>query len=576
MLVPQSGESFPSWLYRLAADLDVPPGQAALLLGFERRSGQYIVKPPFFGIALSQRAAERIRTASDLDPAELHAMHLSALDGGALDLTGLDFSFERSVQPVSLREWALFDSSRGCPKCLADSPVWPLWWRLSLAAVCPTHSVLLADRCSRCGVKLQRGTASTTPSLPSRGSTLSPHLCNARLPVDRRTAWTCDQVLGGLPAEAVPASLAESQKRLLEVAFSGRATAAGREVAASEYFAAFKYLTALVRVSASEDDLARVPPALAEVFAADLAERRRLRSGTSSAKLGVSPPSAAHAGALLALIEPVLSAPDQATCRRMLEPWLAEVTRQRQATGNNNLLRQIAQPPFLARLTAVAAPNAPRIIGLLPALERPKLLEPRHVPHLLGEADYARVASHFPAVNPLRGRRFASVALARLAGASTWHEAGQDLGLPDPDLAVQISGQLAGRIQDPDAFWHDLQRTAQVIEQRGLVDYRARHWALTDLTTVPADVLFPVMPSVGPRGNSLSPARRRHAAAWLWQHLTGGDVRDAPAHVLELWPGFQLASVRRSWQRFTELDAPGLPGALIAWGRELLLRKGCA
>jgi hypothetical protein len=74
------------------------------------------------------------------------AMHLSAYDGTVLDLSGLA-SDKASVQRVRQREWALFNASRACPDCLAESGgIWKLWWRLAGAAVCPAHRRVLMKR----------------------------------------------------------------------------------------------------------------------------------------------------------------------------------------------------------------------------------------------------------------------------------------------------------------------------------------------------------------------------------------------------------------------------------------------
>ncbi|WP_373313649.1 TniQ family protein [Streptomyces capitiformicae] len=68
-------------------------------------------------------------------------------DGTALDFAGLEPSDRTSMRLVALREWMLTTSSRACPCCLAERPVWPLWWRLGIAAVCPVHRCLLIDLC---------------------------------------------------------------------------------------------------------------------------------------------------------------------------------------------------------------------------------------------------------------------------------------------------------------------------------------------------------------------------------------------------------------------------------------------
>lgn len=99
------------------------------------------------------------------------------------------------------REWALFRASPACPRCLADSGgVWPVWWRLGVAAACPRHLVLLVDRCPGCGLRLRRGSRSRGAGV-LRGVVADPLVCGNGGPTVRQAddAGHCVQRLDQLP-----------------------------------------------------------------------------------------------------------------------------------------------------------------------------------------------------------------------------------------------------------------------------------------------------------------------------------------------------------------------------------------
>ncbi|WP_327743252.1 TniQ family protein [Streptomyces europaeiscabiei] len=215
--VPEPGESFASWLTRAAADWELSPGQAAQAIGLECRPGS-VVWPRFFGVTLTRRSLLGAVSATGLDPASLHAMQLARYCGTALDFDGLDLAAETSLTPLANREWALFTGSRACPKCLAERPVWQLWWRLGIAAVCPVHRVLLVDVCRRCGRRVGRGYVGHPRGLITRLPVAELTRCHNRRPAGRRRkAGLCDQRLQTLPALPVPAALADLQQRVLAV-----------------------------------------------------------------------------------------------------------------------------------------------------------------------------------------------------------------------------------------------------------------------------------------------------------------------------------------------------------------------
>ena len=90
---------------------------------------------------------------------------------------------------------------------------------------------------------------------------------------------------------------------------------------------------------------------------------------------------------------------------------------------------------------------------------------------------------------------------------------------------------------------------------------------LAALTAVPHAVLYPVC---RPLEHDVTLQRRRHAAAWVWQHVTGGDVREAPAYAAELWPQASTESVREGWRRFDAWIPAPVTACLTSFGHSLL------
>ncbi|WP_405481262.1 TniQ family protein [Streptomyces anulatus] len=573
MLVPVEGESFASWLSRAAADWQLAPGEAALALGLECRPG-VVVRPLLFGVALSGRSLRRAGAATGLGARDLRAMQLARYAGTALNLAGLDRSVsEPSLAVLGHQEWALFTASRACPKCLAERPVWPLWWSLGIAAVCPVHHVLLADVCRRCRTRLGQGYNGHPRGLSSRRPEMDLSRCNNRRPAGRRRkAGLCDQKLAALPARPVSAALAALQQRVLDIA-DGRAVprVAGRTVAAAEFFAALRFTTVVARLVATDDDLAAcsfLPDEAAEAFTAEQHARQRATQGGARTQMGAVPPAAAHAAAVLALAEPVLLGPGQRSGSDLLSEWIGRAVARRRTPGKGDPLRTVPRPACLEPLVRAAVPPATRVAGALAARPVPVVaFTADHLPHLVDADDYTDLlAPHLPGTAPASGRRLAAMCLARLAGAPSWQQAAGDLAM-DPLKAARAANTLVQRITDPDAFWDSAERLARRYHRRGLVDYGARRRALATLTAVPHAVLYQVC---RPLDHDVTLQRRRHAAAWVWQHFTGGDVREAPAYDPRLWPSASTESVREGWRRFAAWIPDTVATHLTAHGHGLL------
>ncbi|MFD3844836.1 TniQ family protein [Streptomyces microflavus] len=573
VLVPVEGESFASWLSRAAADWQLAPGEAALALGLESRPG-VVVRPLLFGVALSGRSLRRAGAATGLRERDLRAMQLDRYAGTALDLAGLGRpTSEPSLAVLGKQEWALFTASRACPKCLAERPVWHLWWRLGIAAVCPVHHVLLVDVCLRCRSRLGQGYNGHPRGLPSRRPEIDLGRCNNRRPADRRRkAGLCDQKLAALPATPVPAALSALQQRFLDIVDGHTMPrVAGRTVAATEFFAALRYTTAVARLVATDDDLdacSFLPDEAADAFTAEQHGRQRATLGGAGTQMGAIPPASAHAAAVLALAELVLLGTGQRSSLNRLSEWIGRAVARRRMPGNGDPLRAVPRPACLEPLVRAAAPPATRVAGALAARRAPAVaFTADHLPHLVDADDYTDLlAPHLPGTAPASGRRLVALCLARLAGAPNWQQAASDLAM-DPLKAARAANTLVQRISDPDAFWDSVERLAWRHDRRGLVDYGARRRVLATLTAVPHAVLYPVC---RPLDHDVTLQRRRHAAAWVWQHLTGGDVREAPAYCPRLWLSARTESVREGCRRFAAWIPDSVAAQLTAYGHGLL------
>ncbi|GAA2138488.1 hypothetical protein GCM10009760_19860 [Kitasatospora kazusensis] len=569
---PGAGESFSAWVDRAAFDLGIGPGQLVRALGLECRASSPSARPMFFGVVLSGESARGLREATGLPASMWRRMHLERYAATALDFAGLDTGRETTLRTWSRQGWAQVYGSRACPLCLADGPVWWLWWRLETAAACPVHGVLLVDVCPGCGIRLRRGSAGSPRGLLERGGEFDPARCGNR--VGGRSgalAVRCGQVLAEIPTVAVPGVLVDAQRLVLSVANGGRAPLVGEPVTPAVWFEGLRWLVALVR--AAGDQVGPLPVGMPPVAAAALMDGARERAQTPvgvGARVRHGPVSAAEAAGLLAVVAPVLTAPDSDAAGPLLAGWLEGAAGVRRARTGSNPLRGLACPPVLDAVARRVGPRASRVAGALPAVVPGPgggpVVPGWAVPQLIDPVDYRElIAAHLPGTAELSGRRLAGLALARLAGAGSWRGAAVLLGM-DAAWAARVSNTLVQRIGDVPGFWSAVDAVAVRMAGRGLVDFARRREVLADLREVPHDVLYEVC---HPAGRPVTWQRCRHAAAWVWQHFTGGDPREAPAYGVP-WPGVTAESQREGWRKFRASLLPLIEPELSAWGVGLL------
>ena len=353
---------------------------------------------------------------------------------------------------------------------------------------------------------------------------------------------------------------------------AGRARVAGQPVTAAVWFASLRYLAALVRFAADPGDVTTAVECLTPAVAAFDAFReqwRRTPAGTPTA-LRRMPTSAALAAVVIATAVPVLTTRSQRQAGDRVAP-LAEAAARRRREDRHDPLRGLAPPaPLDTVLRAVTPPS--RVAGAMPT---PSALEVgwqiRHLPHLVDAGDYTTlVAGHVPGTAAVTGRRMAAPALARLAGAASWRAAAEAMGMAA--RWARLDTYLSRRIGDAAGFWTAVTAVGRRLTTRGLVDYAARRHALRGLLEVPHRVLFAVC---HPLGFPVTAARRRHAAAWVWEQVTGGDVREAPA-LVTFGAGVAAESVREVHRRFVRWLSNPLAEALRGWAAGYLTARSTA
>ncbi|MEU2916479.1 TniQ family protein [Streptomyces massasporeus] len=569
---PVEGEAFHSWVDRAAIKLDLPPGFAARALGLEFNSAGKMRRPLFFGVTLTPASLAGLQLTTGLTTKKLWQMQLARYDGTALNFSRLDLNDVTTLPRLTRHQWFLPYASRACPHCLSGSAVWPVWWRLGIAAVCPVHRRLLVDICPACGVRLRRGSGKKKPGGLPTGTHYArdPQECGNRSPnpVAASQPEVCRQRITDIPTLSVPQALVDLQVRALAIADGGTARLAGEPVSGAEWFDALRYLTAAARLVVHDDELAELPGFAADALAAVRTQRAltpRARPGGS----GVMPGTASEAAAALALTEPILNASDWGAGASHLAPWARRLAAERQTRhSGRNPLRGIQHPAGLHRMMTAIVPHHYRIAGAV-TTGSSVALEFRHIPNLIDADDYRNVmAVHLPGITPVIGRHFCSLALARLAGAATWAQA--EDSLETLNRRKGNWGKTTQKIPDSQAFWNGIRTLADLLRKRGAIDYAARRRALSELLEVPYDSLFSIF---RPVRMGVTRQRQRHAAAWVWQALTGSPAHDSPVYAGG-WEGLSAASMTEARRKFHERVPESAARALTLWGLEWLDEKG--
>ncbi|TMR88173.1 TniQ family protein [Nonomuraea basaltis] len=298
VVAPVSGESFASWVDRMAVRNGCPPWTIVESLGLDVRAVSGDVRSLAYGIVATPEVHLAIAAVTGVGAETVRELHLDVFNGSAVDLAGVRVGDKESLRRAEAREWAQFFGSRACSECLATSGgAWQVWWKLGWAAVCPIHRVLLMDHCPTCRVRIRRGPAGQPRGL-SRTRVPTPLQCGAIL-----SGGVCDQSIPQIRPSAVSNELVHAQQMMLEVATRRRpALIAGQVVNAGQWFAALKAVAMLVRLGMPDvlPLLDAMSPDGRRAVAAEALGHRWNRAG-SAGRFGMLPQTALVAAGLLAV-----------------------------------------------------------------------------------------------------------------------------------------------------------------------------------------------------------------------------------------------------------------------------------
>ncbi|TDC05080.1 hypothetical protein E1267_20635 [Nonomuraea longispora] len=123
---PRAGESFASWVDRMAVRNGCPLWMIAEALGLDVRTSSD-VRSLAYGVVATPERCRAIEAATGVRAEIVRGMHLEVFDGSAVNLSGVRMGDAESVRRTEGREWVQFFGSRACPKCLvASDGAWPL------------------------------------------------------------------------------------------------------------------------------------------------------------------------------------------------------------------------------------------------------------------------------------------------------------------------------------------------------------------------------------------------------------------------------------------------------------------
>jgi hypothetical protein len=575
VIAPAPGESFPSWVDRMAVRLRTGPGWIIRALSLELSNGaDETVVPLHYGILLTDRDRRAVHAATGIRPDVLDLMLMSVYDGTVLDLS----VFDRGAYGVRIRDrqWGLFRGSRCCPQCLRESGgVWQLWWKLGGAAACPEHRVLLYGHCPACLLPLRWGSGrvlrlqSRTP-LPAEALTSC---------WNRPTGSTdvCGFSLTGLPAREAPVALLKIQDLYLRAAAGETLHLAGQEVTATEWLAELIGLAALARLAGPQalPNTDALPEAAVRTWRNDHAEAERLGRFW---RWRTCPNSAELAAALMQAIGPVFWTESEQDFRQKVA-WLITAIQSRHAPDGSGPSEPRRIPPFTRRafMTSNRPWGAKVVLGKIlhpePRLQR-QGMRAGHIPVYPNRDDILDlVTPHLvPSWESEPGgrsqRRFAAQALMMMvAGPCTWRDTADLLGLPP--LASASNPLKTFRVPDPLAFREAISALGQRLVDRGLIDYAARRNALADLIAIPPEA-WATRPGAGNYSSRWTP---RFAAAWVWAELTGGHADESPAFAALSNSEIYRPSTKYNWWKKTQ------PAVRLDWLRDWAMRylrdRGC-
>lgn len=414
---PRDGESIESWLEHLA---DANGLTTAQLLNHLHSSGantRYLTLAPAPATIATLAALARIPGQT------IASATVSAFDGTALDLTGLDPGDRYSYRQVAARGWTPAHGTQICPICLAEDGAWRTTWRLLIVTACTRHRTLMAIQCPGCNRPFRDQRHSHLRRVGARS------VCGN--PLGAGPASQCQHDLTTIPVEPADEEVLAMQTRIADALTRNAVTVLGDPVDGADYLTDLRHLTTLLLHLASQPDARRLA-----TWPADLATEAQRRTELRGPRWGLRPPeSPGLRGAALATADAILTAPDLEAAAAALMPW-TELT----PTTNDGTLCWLADrtvmTPTLTRLVLSARSRHRRLSHHLdthPPTGAAMKINHKVIPQVIPHQQYTDHLTGASESGEETVRLFASLSLARAhPDISTWAMAAEALGMPGP------------------------------------------------------------------------------------------------------------------------------------------------
>jgi hypothetical protein len=540
-----TGESFRSYIERLAVFNNLLLAEMISRLGMSPSEDPTALSG--FGIILSDKRIGEFARVTRIPERHVRAMLLTAFDGIALDLSGINPDDPKSITRFASREWAYLSGSHYCPGCLRQSGgAWQLAWKLPWSYSCVAHSCLLESVCPGCGQRAARGRAdrSLSPAFHAR----KPALCRCAnpLPTGLATKGRSGAPCGHDLAAVAPVSIANSERLLDYQQTINRLLALDKidREHANATFLELRSLTAFVLYAAEPSDLGPLPQVVFDEFqryALDRNKRREERVNSEDRRGGAHARTYIGAPQSAKLMAAVIPFAIQAVgfegrgLREHLQPLVDHIDH----TSRTFRWQLLDYFKFSDRLRGqlkellASRGTFDRRAGSrsqhVSAPGTAYTFVPANIPQLLPLEMFVAADGLFPGTFEYQARRFCAMALVKLCGG-TWANAAEHLDLPASmnKMANKVITTL-NATKGYDRFVALLHEWARHFSERqSKTDFASLRRGLQAFEDFPLDdwvrLCREAGVAVGERGG-----RSRYAAAWWWAEATQGDWRLAPS-----------------------------------------------
>lgn len=576
---PVPGESFHSWMARISA-----ASRTSLDLILERMGIYEPIRthaaPYGYGLALDGRSLNRIAAVTGVDRDDIEGLLLAPVYSSLFDSAAVDPLDTNSFRLFGIREWVYLAGSKLCPSCLVDrGGAWRLAWHLPWSFACCEHRVLLLDSCPSCRRMIGRGRRDGRIGPPFLSLVHTPTRCMNIRPWGIRGV-PCGQDLTELATVSLDRAsvVLEAQRHLNSVLEQTRGPEPwGTDI--RSYFGDLRALVAMFLTCADPSLVRRLagqdlPQACAAALGVQTdrqkettAERDRVVAAGHSWKRGPRLKTWAKAPVDSALMAAATTAAVNVLARRDLGD--VQVIYEMDETLLGPRLLTCHPSPHLVRFTEEFFRRRRFSRSLGTDFERgartaPTRLQPRHIPQQCWEPvwhAYLEEPCRRAGITERRGRRFASLCLAKRVTGKSWPMAGEVIGIA-PTTATTMAHRCVQSLRRANAlneFGDAILALSTYLDADGqvLIDYTSRRARFGDLDTLPADRQ---LRHIAFRDH----AREYSAPAWLWALLTGETAVDAPSirRCPFKWKG-------ELYRRFRLYDLPVVVGPLTSAARRL-------